>query len=328
MDYGSKLQVTSFNLTFCRPPLHPLMRNVARIARIARSHGEVQRCALAQQANMHRFHVHWDTSGLRSICELLFLVLYVIYMKYGIRGIIIKESTQIDLLTDLEFSFFCLIRMKFPNILSSCKSMFVSNLFESNLTYSLLHTDDVEHKRNQFAYAAYSKNVSISRKNFSFSCPANAHHCTASCARAIRGIGATFLIRGCNGGRQKVLNKYIALQFQTATNLKESDLSLNYLNTNFIGKPLRTVSSPAIISAKPIMTTERGKIYISLEKENDDIDVEYSIAVPTICAKQQAIILDRVIHLELTPTAIARPIENHTTANTASWVVNPRSSLA
>ena len=50
-----------WELPFCIPPLHPLMRNVAPIARIAPSHGAVQRCALPRHANIVHFHKDWET---------------------------------------------------------------------------------------------------------------------------------------------------------------------------------------------------------------------------------------------------------------------------
>ena len=84
-------------LTFSGPPLHPLSRNVAPNAQIARLHGAVQECTLQRQSVMVHFHDERGIFAIRSSCELGFPVLYVIYLKYGITETKPKQVTKICL---------------------------------------------------------------------------------------------------------------------------------------------------------------------------------------------------------------------------------------
>ena len=94
-------------LSFCRPPLHPLMRN-------------------------------------------RFQIIIVLYKLYAIS------------------QYF------------ECKQINFWYPFDFNFSYFILHGDDVEHKENKFACAAYSKNVSITKKmlHFCLSRQCTSSHCT------------------------------------------------------------------------------------------------------------------------------------------------------
>ena len=48
---------------------------------------------------MKHLHGDGDIFGIRSICELIFFVLYVTFVKYEVREIKIKGVTKIDLFT-------------------------------------------------------------------------------------------------------------------------------------------------------------------------------------------------------------------------------------
>ena len=116
MRFGIFLQILKvWVINLFHPAVASPVQKSCTDCTIARWHSvlsAVQRCALPRQAIMHHFHGQWDTSGLRSICELLFFVLYVIYMKYGIHGIKSNGITNMDLFIDFEFWFICMICME------------------------------------------------------------------------------------------------------------------------------------------------------------------------------------------------------------------------
>ena len=82
-----------------------------------------------------------------------------------------------------------------------CEQIYFCSPFAFNSSHFLLHAYDAEHKGNKFAYAAYSKNGSISMK-MHYMCMSRqcaSLHCTVQSSNR-----CNVSHRGCTGGVQKV----------------------------------------------------------------------------------------------------------------------------
>ncbi len=88
---------------------------------------------------------------------------------------------------------------------------------------------------------------------------------------------------------------------------------------------LRRVSVADMISAKPIMNTESGRMLLNMSMVDHE---SASSTVPTIYSAQQLIITESARNLELIWMATDRPIEKQTITMTAAKVLSPRWSLA